>query len=150
MIPALLCAFLFAAGHLVRDGWPALGSTHAARAIGGALCGLGALVAYGPSWTALALWLAVFAGFYVDMKHGEANTGEARYALLSGVTSIALAVIALAAFGHYVAAALVPVVALWKFATWRLCFMVFPQTGWFLPTRMAAIFFGFLFGLFAA
>lgn len=38
MIITATVILAFAIGHLVRDGWPALGSTHLARLFGGLWC----------------------------------------------------------------------------------------------------------------
>jgi hypothetical protein len=86
-----LCILLFAAGGLVRDGWPATGSTHLARFLGGFLCGLGVLAICAPL-SALTIGSAIWLGFYLDQKHGDGQSAtgwrDAGFLLLSGVTSL--------------------------------------------------------------
>lgn len=88
--------FLSAIGHVIRDGFPALGSTHLARLAGATVVGLGLLL-FTDWMTAAVLGLAVLAGFYTDMQHGEANEGDWTAGIISGCTS--LAPIAAAAIG---------------------------------------------------
>jgi hypothetical protein len=182
MIGALLAALgvaLFAWGHDVRDGNPGFKgmlaglvgtrwewvyhlSTHFARALGGALCGLGGLAIFGPTWAALACWLGIWGGFYFDQKHGEgqANQGfahDAPYLALSGLTSLLPLSILLGAL-YFVGAGLprevflVQSVGVVKVAIWPLCWRFIsagPGTR-FWPTRVAAILFGAAIGAFLA
>lgn len=166
------CLALFALGHVVRDGWPAwktiLGplvgtpfewvyhlSTQLARISGAAVCGLGAWMVH--DWTmAAAIGVAVLAGFYVDMKHGDgqgaSSWDDAGYLSLSGLTSlIPLALLAVflrgehAAFIVFAGFAKVPI---W-FGWWALegksgrITAVWP---WGYPTRLAAMTFGAVVG----
>ncbi len=140
-----------AIGHVIRDGVPALGQTWLARATGGLAVTAGCLVLF--SWpTALVLGLAVYAGFYTDMQHGEANKGDWRAGVISGCTS--LAPLAAAAAGLHMSLWWLGVVAtglikplVWQFAWWldpgRLLNVVpmwaMPLTH---PTRVAAIIWG--------
>lgn len=76
-----------ALGHMIRDGWPPLGSTLAARVIGAAVIWAGLLIV--TDWMAAgALALAILAGFYTDMRHGEANKGNWTAGIISGITSL--------------------------------------------------------------
>ena len=84
----MIAAWLAALGHMIRDGFPALGSTLAARLAGAAAVFAGLL--FVADWMmAAALALAVLAGFYTDMRHGEANKGDWTAGIISGCTSIA-------------------------------------------------------------
>ncbi len=67
---ALATISLCALGGLVRDGWPILGTTHGARALGGFCCVLGGFLA---TWdyTGALMGLALYGGFYADVWHGE-------------------------------------------------------------------------------
>lgn len=145
----LACIVLFALGHLVRDGWPATGSTQLARAIGGGFAIAGAAFA---SPHAVLLGLAVWAGFYADQKHGEGQRGatwkDAAYLTLSGVTSLVPLACAEAWFNGpwsflLLAAGLLKA-PIW-FGWWH---SPVQQLGpWFQPTRLAALAFGALVGL---
>ena len=80
--------FLAAIGHMVRDGFPALGSTHLARAAGAGFVFLGCWLITDFLASAV-LGLAVLAGFYTDQMHGEANKGDWTAGIISGCTSLA-------------------------------------------------------------
>jgi hypothetical protein len=132
---------LFAAGHLIRDGWPPLGTTHGARIIGAAVCGLGAaLVA--ESLTAAITAGAVLAGFYFDRRHAEGQKAQTPadtdFLMLSGLTSVA-PVVLLAPLAILAGAA--------KPLVWRAAWAVVPESRWLSPTRVAAMTFGALIGL---
>src|SRR5690348_16751212 len=148
----LLCAW----GHDIRDGHPALGTTHGARALGGLACGLGAAALFGASWPALAAWLGVWGGFYTDQKHGEgqANGGflhDAPYLMLSGVTSWAPVAILLGAalwltgaHGAALRCAVLPALGgALKVGLWPFSYRVNPADDSKIvgPTRLAAILF---------
>jgi hypothetical protein len=135
---AMLCILAFAAGHCIRDGWPSLGTTHGARALGAFICALGALDPL--------VGLAVFAGFYTDQKHGEGQSargwGDVKYLLLSGITSsIPLMFLAFTTEVHF---ALLPLVGLLKPGIWFAAWYVRPDRWhpWLEPTRVSAIAFG--------
>lgn len=152
MIYIALCILLCAVGHMVRDGWPTLHSTHLARGLGAAWCYFGALSLFSPH-DAAALAAAVWIGFYFDMKHGEGQgpwSGTLHnlpYLILSGVTSLVPLDVALSAItGHY----LIPwcLAGLVKPAIWWTAWAIKPDRFWsFLqPTRVAAITFGAVVG----
>lgn len=153
MTPALilLCGLLFAAGHLIRDGYPALGTTHGARALGAFLCGLGALAATGDFKVAGIAFLGILAGFYTDQKHGEGQQArdieDAAWLLVSGVTSlIPLALLLLVI--NPVSSLVCIAAALAKPAIWFACWRVFKAdtVSFSQPTRVAALAFGFVVG----
>jgi hypothetical protein len=146
-----LCIFLFAWGHLYRDGYPATHSTHLARAIGGFMALAGAIGAIGPAWGA-AVGLAIWIGFYVDQKHGEGQnaTGwrDVGFLALSGVTSLLLAA-AVLALRDVLAyrdpwGGLFVLLGLVKPGIWFFWWRVRPDRlwSWLEPTRVAAINFG--------
>jgi len=146
MISVIASVLFCAAGHLVRDGWPVLGSTHLARACGGLLCLAAALVVTGASLEGLLFGAAILVGFYTDMKHGEGNNAttlvDAGYLALSGATSITP--LALAAWlipgGSWVAALAIPAAAILKPPVWFLARRI---NTYGLPyTRVAAVAFG--------
>src|SRR4051794_38402009 len=120
-------ALLFAFGHVIRDGWPALGSTHAARALGAVLCGLGAGLATASVIDGAAIGAAVLAGFYLDSMHGEGQQArdwrDLRPLVVSGLTSVLPLAVALI-FLRSPWCALLLLVGLVKpgiwFAAWRV------------------------------
>ncbi len=145
-----------AIAHLVRDGFPALGSTHLARFAGGAIATAGA-------WTltdlhmAAVLGSAVWAGFYTDMQHGEANEGDWRPGIVSGVSSlaplaVAAAVIVAPWWGTVAALGLIKP-PIWR-AAWALNPARIRRQDWYPlwafplaePTRVAAMAWGALVG----
>lgn len=149
-----VCVALFALGHVVRDGWPALGSTHAARALGAAFCGFGAIATTRFPWASSAVWLGVWLGFYLDQKHGEGqNAGTAvnswlvdyGYLTLSGVTSVLLIVALRLFFESLWPAVAVLAVGVLKPVIWFGCLHGIPDG--YVPTRWAAGIFGALLGL---
>jgi hypothetical protein len=161
----LVCIALFAAGHMVRDGWPGFKpmlsgligtrwewvyhlSTQWARISGAAICGLGAW-----SWLVFA---GILAGYYFDMKHGEGQGPDDTWGdtwtnlpflALSGITSLIpltmLSVVFLGA-NHWP----LVFVGLAKVVIWPLAWnLVNPRWGWFWePTRIAAMSFGAAIG----
>lgn len=142
-----LAVALVAAAHLVRDGFPALGSTLLARLAGTGFCVIAGALSGG--WLGAAFGLAVGVGFWTDMRHGEGQEardwGDVLDLLCSGLTSLAPLVVAFALAGAWWAiggallvAALKPLV--W-FAAWRLPFVRSRH-----PTRWAATVFGALVG----
>lgn len=150
-----LCVLFFAFGHLVRDGWPALHSTHLAR-FGGAIWCFDGLLAVADPNTAFFLGAAVWAGFYFDMKHGDGQSAtgwrDAGFLALSGVTS--LVPLFLVAGGHLDLGALtytldfhyapVLLLGLTKPAIWFAAWAINPARWWTpaYPTRVAAVAFG--------
>lgn len=90
-----MIVWLTALGHMIRDGWPPLGSTFLARLAGASVVGLGLLL-FADWMTAAVLGLAILAGFYTDMQHGEANKGDWTAGIISGCTSLAPLVVAAA------------------------------------------------------
>jgi hypothetical protein len=157
----LLCILLFAAGHVLRDGWPSYKamlaglvgtrwewlyhlSTQLARLSGAILCGIGAALV-GGSLFGLIVGAAILAGFYVDMKHGEGQGADTwasySFLMLSGITSMApLALVLLNPWLLLVSAAKPPV---WIIAWAGLRSH---QDTWFVPTRVAAGVFGAAIG----
>jgi hypothetical protein len=141
--------------HVIRDGLPALGSTHLARAAGGLAVTAGGLLFF-PWPTALVLGLAITAGFYTDMRHGEANKGDWRDGIISGCAS--LTPIAAAAVGLHMSPwwALLVLAGLAKPPIWQLAWRLDPGRftkrvpAWAAPlaepTRVAAIMWGALVG----
>lgn len=147
----LVCGLLFAAGGLVRDGTPSLGTTHGARALGAFLCGLGALVATGNFIVMGIAFLGILAGFYTDQKHGEGQQArdieDAAWLAVSGFTSLVpLCVLAVVLLSPW--CALVALAALTKPAIWFACWRVFKAdtVSFSQPTRVAALVFGFVVG----
>lgn len=152
----MIAAWFTALGHMVRDGWPALGATLAARLAGGALAGLGAWCV--TDWLpAAVLGLAVLAGFYTDQLHGEANRGAWRAGIISGCTSLvplaaAAAGLALDPLWLLIVAAGTLKPPIWR-AAWALDPLQFrsdvPQWAAELlePTRVAATIWGALVGV---
>lgn len=137
---AALCILLVGFAHLVRDGWPATGSTQLARFLGGALCFAGALAVH--SWQVAAVMAGtVWLGFYLDMKHGDGqgadNWASAGYLALSGVTSL----FPLALVTHWWLA----MFGIVKVPIWFGCWHV-PQR-FIYPTRVAAVSFGVVVGI---
>jgi hypothetical protein len=156
------CIALFALGHLVRDGWPSLGTTHGARAAGMALCCFGVSFVH-PDFAAALIGVGVWIGFYTDQKHGEGQQArgwaDAGYLALSGVTSVLPLAVFVAAFdllpakfgnsgisGPYFE--VLPLVGLAKPPIWFLAWFVRPDRWWpwAEPTRASAILFGAVFG----
>lgn len=145
---------LFALGHMIRDGIPPLGSTHAARGLGGFCCILGGFLLTW-DWCGVLLGAAVYAGFYSDMLHGEGHRARGWKDVLplsvSGMTSLApLALAAALAVNPWLglivlAGAIKPPV--W-FAAWRLPvkWSGDPEGVW-VPTRVAAVTWGAVVGV---
>lgn len=152
----------FGAGHLVRDGWPALGSTHLARLFGGLWCVAGAAL-LSPGWDGVILGAAVYVGFYADMEHGEGHRTrgwiDVQPLLVSGLTSILPLSVAVATRSWDIErlelvvdlptlAFALAKPAIW-FACWRLpaeWWSDDPQGLW-KPTRAAAVTWGAIVGL---
>ena len=140
-----------ALGHMIRDGFPALGLTLLARLAGGLAVTAGCLL-LSPWPAALVLGLAVYVGFYTDMQHGEANKGDWTAGTISGCTS--LAPIAAAAAGLHMSPwwALIVLGGIVKPPVWQLAWALDPGRyagmvpGWLArvtePTRVAAIIWG--------
>lgn len=144
-----------AIGHMIRDGFPALGSTHAARLAGGAAVFLGLWIVTG--WVEAAiLAAAVTAGFYTDAQHGEANRGNWVAGTISGCTSIAPLAVAAAGLHMNLWWLLVLVVGALKPPIWQAAWAIEPYRWrvwvpeWaeplFEPTRVAAVAWGVTVG----
>lgn len=143
--------FFSAIGHMIRDGWPKLPSTFLARLAGGVAALIGALLI--TDWmAATVLGLAVWAGFYTDAQHGEANKGDWTAGIISGCTSLIPLAVSASALNltlWWMAIAVVGVVKplLWQAAWWldpgrfadRVPSWAVPITE---PTRVAAIMWG--------
>jgi hypothetical protein len=147
---ALICILLFAAGNIVRDGWPSLGSTHGARAAGAALCGLGAFAVSLDPVAAALIGAAILGGFYLDMKHGDGQGADTPasigFLFLSGLTSLVPLAEALT-LSRAALAVLVLNVGFLKPGIWLLAWRFLRgRTDWFLPTRIAAGAFGAVIG----
>lgn len=147
MIAIALCAI----GGLVRDGMPPLGSTHAARGLGGFLCVLGGFLTTW-DWTGALLGFAVYLGFYTDCWHGEGMQArdweDAGYLAVSGLTS--LLPLAVASWwldgAWWVALVALAKPAIW-FTAWRLPVKwSHDPEGFLVPTRIAAVTWGALVG----
>jgi hypothetical protein len=144
---AMLCILAFAAGSCVRDGWPSLGTTHGARALGALCCALGALCVF-PLEHAAIIGGGVLAGFYGDQRHGEGQQArdlrDAGFLILSGVTSV-LPLALLMGLVTWDArwAALIPVGVV-KPLFWFPAWEIRPDRWhpWLEPTRVSAIAFG--------
>jgi hypothetical protein len=150
-----LCIALCAAGHLVRDGWPPLGSTQLARLAGAFLCFAGALEVQPHGWHAAVIAGAVYAGFYADSRHGEGNEANSwrsiGFLALSGVTSLGPLALT-AALVVKGSAGFLCLAGLTKCAIWPLCWWVKPDR-WLpgvYPTRVAATLFGAVVGAIVA
>lgn len=162
MTIALLAIPLVAIGYLIRDGFPALGSTHLARLAGGLWCiAAGALAWAG--WHGCLLGLAIYAGFYSDMEHGEGHRARGWVDVpplaISGVTSLLPLALVMGlnppallhgflmpdwlAAGVVLAAGLLLKPVIW-FAAWEFPYPVGHRL--LQPTRMAAIDFGAVIG----
>jgi len=144
----LLCAL----GHLVRDGFPILNTTHGARALGGFLCTLGGFLLTW-EWHGALLGFALYVGFYADMLHGEGQRGrgwvDVLPLIISGCTSLlplGLASILINPFYGLVVFAGILKPLVW-FGWWHLPIKWNPEAEFFVPTRMAAITWGALTGL---
>ncbi len=144
-----------ALGHMIRDGWPPLGSTFLARLAGAAVIGLG--LAFITDWiVAGVLALAVLAGFYTDAKHGEANKGDWTAGIISGTTSLAPLAIVTACLAWSPWLALIVVVGVLKPIIWQLSWGLEPLRWrpwvpeWaeqvLEPTRIAALMWGAIVG----
>jgi hypothetical protein len=141
----MACILLFAVGHVIRDGFPALGSTHGARALGAFSCLLGGLCVL--AWPQAALvGLGVLAGFYIDQKHaaGQQARGwsDAGWLTVSGITSIAP--LALVTLNPWLLLIGLVKPGIW-FAAWRIPF--FEDSSFWYPTRVSAGVFGAVIGL---
>lgn len=151
----MIAAWFTALGHMVRDGWPKLPTTFLARLAGGLAAAIGAWCI--TDWMmAAALGLAVLAGFYTDLRHGEANRGAWVPGIISGTSSIApiavtAAMLSLNPWWLGLAVAGVAKPPIWRAAWWldpgRFASRV---PAWaaplFEPTRVAAILWGVLVG----
>lgn len=145
-----------ALGHMVRDGFPALGSTLAARLAGAGLVFLGCWLIT-DYLASVALAIAVGAGFYTDMQHGEASRGDWTAGVISGCTS--LTPLAAAATGLHMNLWWLAIVlaGLAKPPIWQLAWWLDPGRyaddvpAWAAPltepTRVAAIIWGALVGV---
>jgi hypothetical protein len=148
------CVALFFAGHVVRDGWPALHSTHGARALGATLCATGVFALSLDPLIAGIIFAGIFVGFYTDCEHGAGqgadNAKSYLFLLISGVTSLLPLAVALdfslpqsIAFQYFALAG----VGLVKPPIWGLAWLgLRGRTDWFVPTRIAAGAFGALIG----
>jgi hypothetical protein len=159
MINALAPTLLNAWGHLYRDGYPATHSTHLARAIGGFIAICASVLALG--LPGVAVGAAVWASFYLDQKHGEAQADAGwldlrgwLLRLLSGTTSVALPAATAATFAFFHQAPLavalgLSVAGLLKTVIWPAWWSIRPDRLWaFLePCRVSAITFGGVIGL---
>lgn len=140
---------------IIRDGFPALGSTHAARATGGLVVLAGAAI-FMPLPLAIVCAAGVWLGFYADMKHGEANQGDWTAGIVSGCTSLAplavLLAIAVSVWWLFAIALGVAKPLIWQ-AAWALDPGRFASRvpAWAAPltepTRIAAAMWGALIGL---
>jgi hypothetical protein len=158
MINHVAPILLLAWSHLYRDGYPATHSTHLARALGGFI----AICAYSIplGLPGAAVGAAIWAGFYIDAKHGEAQADAGwlnlkgwLLRLLSGSTSVALPAATAGVLAYF---ALVPwqlaltlvVAGLTKTVIWPFWWTVRPNRLWsFLePCRVSAINFGAAIG----
>lgn len=142
---------LSAIGHAVRDGAPPLGSTHAARGLGGFCCVLGGFLATW-DWAGVLFGAAVYAGFYADMLHGEGHRArgwmDVPYLLVSGLTSVApLALCAGWLYGVYWVAAIGVLKPIIWFTAWHLPIKWSEDPeGFWVPTRVAAVTWGAVVG----
>lgn len=146
---ALIMIVVFAAAHVVRDGWPGFGEdqTFATRATATAMLGAAA-VAYRPEWQFIIVALCVGIGFWLDHEHATGQQArdwdDAKWLLISGVTSLGLAVVAAAIVARdWKAAAALIIVAFLKPLIWWLAWRL-PEK--WVPTRIAAGAFGLLVG----
>lgn len=149
-----MIVWLTALGHMIRDGFPALGSTHLARAAGGAVVFAGAWV-FAPLPLAIILAAGVWLGFYTDALHGEANEGNWFAGIVSGCTSILpltiLLAAALSAWWLFVLPLGVLKPLIWQAAwaveplRWRVWVPEWAERI-FEPTRVAAVAWGVLVG----
>jgi len=143
--------FFSALGHMIRDGFPALGSTLAARLAGATVVFVGLLIV--TDWMmAAASALAVLAGFYTDVQHGEANKGDWTAGIVSGCTSLAPVAVTAAALAFNVWWLLIVVLGVTKPLIWQAAWRLDPGRfakrvpPWAVPitepTRVAAIMWG--------
>lgn len=147
------CSLLFAAGYIVRDGWPATGYTNrGARPLGALLCGLGTFAVL-LDWKLALYWTAaVLLSFYTDQKHAAGQNAKTPmdfvWLTVSGVTSILPQILlGVVLFSNDFIALLA--VGLLKPIIWDICWSSIPETvgSWVQPTRIAALSFGALIGL---
>lgn len=140
----LLCAL----AHLARDGFPPLGTTHGARALGGFLCALGGfLLTF--EWQTTLMGFALYVGFYSDTWHGEGHRArgwrDVLPLIVSGCTSLlplGLAAILINPFLGLVVLAGVVKPLIW-FAAWHLpVTWSTDEQGLWQPTRVAAVTWG--------
>lgn len=149
----LLCVSLITLGFVVRDGWPVLGHTNrSARPVGGFLCGLGGMALFN-DYVGVAIGVALFISFFLEQKHGEGQRArdwsDMKYLAISGVTLVALPTAVLMSLvdvkagflGGFLGLVLKPVI-------WWVSWRVRPSDGWWQPTRVAAIQFGIMYGMF--
>lgn len=147
-----LCILAFGLGHLVRDGWPALNTTQGARILGALICGLGGFALHHDAIDGAVVGLAVLAGFYLDMKHGDGagadNLKSIEDLALSGLTSVAPMAAAIAVYHETPWAAVLLGAAVVKPVVWWSMWRIRPDriSAWAEPTRISAIVFGLLFG----
>lgn len=147
----LACLACFAFAHVIRDGWPPLGSTLYARLSGTCFCLLGGLLA-SFSWVGLASGLAVGIGFWTDMKHGEGARAQdnidLEYLFISGITSLAplilLLAIVISPWMLLLSLAAFKKPPIWLCA-WKWESLVLRD--WYVPTRAAALTWGVWVGL---
>jgi hypothetical protein len=148
-----LIVLLFAIGHMIRDGWPALGTTQGARALGAFVCFLGALLLF-PLSVAALIGVSILLGFFTDVDHAQGQgpwngtLTNLPYLLISGVSSVTpLAILLSAWFMNPWYMALLAI-GLVKPVIWFVSWAINPAQYWsFLqPTRVAAMTFGAVIG----
>lgn len=144
----VFCAALFSFGFVIRDGWPALGSTTAARIFGALICGVGGAV-ISPALGVAAI-LSMLAGFYSDHDHATGQQAvtprDAGYLLVSGFTSLVPLLVFVVAWNWPNVLPCIAVVALLmlsKPAIWFLSREALPHGSF---TRLAAAVFGAVIG----
>lgn len=152
----MIAAWFVALGHMIRDGFPALGSTFAARMAGAAVVFVGLL--FVADWMmAAALALAVLAGFFTDMRHGEANKGDWADGIISGCTSLVPIAMTAAALHFSLWWLFIAVLGVLKPLIWQAAWRLDPGRfadrvpTWALPltepTRIAAVGWGVMVGV---
>lgn len=147
-----LCILAFGLGHLVRDGWPTLNTTQGARILGAVFCTMGAFLLHHDAIDGAVVGVAVLAGFYLDMKHGDGAGADSLKSIedlaLSGLTSVAPMAAAIAVYHETPWAAVLLAAAVVKPLIWWSMWRIRPDriSSWAEPTRISAITFGLLFG----
>lgn len=143
-----------AAGFVIRDGWPALGSTNLARLVGLVFLVIAAGAAgLGPHQ--FILGVAAGLGFWADRLHAEGqqarNAHDDLMLLVSGLTSFVPLAAAFFYFHQFQfmwftlgVACLKPVI--WTLAWWAWRRAGESQSTWFVPTRVAAMALGVCMG----